>query len=120
MERRDFMTSVAGGALAGAVGTTAVEAAAAHRPADARFHLNYAPHFGMFRHSAGDDPVAQLEFMAERGFGALEDNGMRGRSVAEQERIARAMARLGMTMGVFVAYASFDEPTFTSGTEAKH
>ncbi len=40
--------------------------------------------------------------MAAQGFRSLEDNGMRGRSVADQERIAQAMRRLNMRMGVFV------------------
>ncbi len=67
-----------------------------------RFQLKYGPHFGMFRNHAGDDPVDQLKFAAEEGFHAWEDNGMPGRSVADQERIGKAMADLGITMGVFV------------------
>jgi hydroxypyruvate isomerase len=67
-----------------------------------RFKLDYAPHFGMFENSAGKDVVDQLKFMAGNGFTALEDNGMMGRPVAEQERIAKEMTRLGMKMGVFV------------------
>lgn len=66
------------------------------------FKLKYAPHFGMFSASAGDDPVDQLKFAADEGFRAWEDNGMKGRSVDEQNRIAKAMSDLGMTMGVFV------------------
>jgi hydroxypyruvate isomerase len=64
--------------------------------------MDYAPHFGMFRQSAGADLVDQLRFMHDQGFRSMEDNGMRGRSVADQERIATEMARLGMRMGVFV------------------
>lgn len=82
------------------------------------FKLRYAPHFGMFAQSAGEDPVDQLRFMAERGFSALEDNGMRERPVAEQERIAREMERLGMAMGVFVAHTiHWSEPNLTSGRQ---
>jgi hydroxypyruvate isomerase len=66
------------------------------------FALDYAPHFGMFQRSAGTDLVDQLRWMHDQGFRSLEDNGMRGRPVAEQERIAREMTRLGMRMGVFV------------------
>lgn len=66
------------------------------------FKLRYAPHFGMFSAHAGDDHVAQLEFMASEGFTALEDNELMSRPVAAQERIGNALARLGMTMGVFV------------------
>src|SRR5690606_12211789 len=91
---------------------------AAARPAAAsraRFRMAYAPHFGMFREHAGADLVAQLEFMASEGFTALEDNGMRDRSVADQERIASAMARLGMRMGVFVAHEiSWTEASLTT------
>jgi len=85
------------------------------RAGQSRFRLNYAPHFGMFAAHAGDDLVAQLEFMAAEGFTALEDNGMRDRSVEEQERIARTMQRLNMRMGVFVAHTiDWREPTLTS------
>jgi len=85
-----------------------------------RFKLNYAPHFGMFREHAGPDLVAQLEFMASEGFTALEDNGMRGRPVAEQELIGRTLARLNMKMGVFVAHTiDWRAPTLTSG-DPKH
>ena len=61
-----------------------------------RFKLKYAPHFGMFREHAGEDHLAQLEFMKDEGFVALEDNGMSGREIAAQERIAKAMERLDM------------------------
>ncbi len=76
------------------------------------FKLKYAPHFGMFKHHAGDSPVDQLKFMAEQGFTALEDNGMMGRTIADQEKIAGTMSDLGMTMGVFVSYAEFGERIF--------
>ncbi len=77
--------------------------------------MDFAPHFGMFRAHAGDDPIAELQFMADEGFRALEDNGMRGRSVAEQEKIAREMSRLNIRMGVFVAHTiEWSEPTLTS------
>jgi hydroxypyruvate isomerase len=80
-----------------------------------RFRLNYAPHFGMFKDHAGNDPVDQLTFMADQGFTALEDNGMKGRPVADQKKIAAALERLGMRMGVFVATGSYADATFTSG-----
>ncbi|CAK9101163.1 Hydroxypyruvate isomerase (Glyoxylate-induced protein) [Durusdinium trenchii] len=79
------------------------------------FNLKYAPHFGMFRHHAGNDLVDQVKFMADEGFTALEDNGMAGRDVELQEKIAAEMQRQGMEMGVFVATGSFQDPTFASG-----
>jgi hydroxypyruvate isomerase len=66
------------------------------------FKLKYAPHFGMFKNSAGDDPIDQLKFMADQGFTAMEDNGMMGRTPELQTKIGETMAKLGMTMGVFV------------------
>lgn len=90
------------------------------RQAPRPFRLAYAPHFGMFRAHAGTDLVAQLEFMAAEGFRALEDNGMRDRSVADQDRIAAAMERLGLRMGVFVAHTiGWQAPTLASGDAAK-
>jgi hydroxypyruvate isomerase len=68
----------------------------------------------MFRHSAGGDPIDQLKFMADAGFTALEDNGMRGRPRDLQQRIADQMQRLNMEMGVFVANADFGKVTFAS------
>jgi hydroxypyruvate isomerase len=68
----------------------------------------------MFRHHAGDDPVDQLRFMHDEGFRALEDNGMAQRPVAEQERIAAELSRLGMTMGVFVAHTAWGQVSFAS------
>lgn len=70
--------------------------------AEKTFRLNYAPHFGMFTNHAGKDLIDQLKFMHDQGFRALEDNGMLKRSVEEQEKIGSELARLGMTMGVFV------------------
>lgn len=66
------------------------------------FRMNYAPHDGMFKNSAGADFVDQIKFMYDQGFRAIEDNGLLGRSVADQERIGKTLSQLGMTMGVFV------------------
>ena len=77
-----------------------------------KFKLKYAPHFGMFRHHAGNDLIDQLKFAADQGFTAWEDNGMAGKSKDLQEKVAREMSRLGMTMGVFVAAAHFGKKTF--------
>lgn len=102
--RREFVAAVGG-----AAGAAALAGGAAGQPQTLPtggrkgFRLKYAPHFGMFEAHAGKDPVEQLKFMADQGFAALEDNGMTGRSTEEQERIAKEMSRLKMTMGVFVA-----------------
>jgi hydroxypyruvate isomerase len=84
-----------------ASGTAA--AAKARRPATPRkFQCRYAPHFGMFKEHAGADHVAQLNFMADQGFTALEDNDLMKRPVEVQTLIGETLAKRGMTMGVFV------------------
>jgi hydroxypyruvate isomerase len=105
---------------AGVALASASESTSAQGTSPRTFRLRYAPHFGMFRQHAGADLVAQLEFMRAEGFTALEDNGMKGRSVADQERIGAAMTRLGMQMGVFVAHEiAWNESNLTSGDAAK-
>jgi hydroxypyruvate isomerase len=114
MRRRDFVRTTA---LAGAALATGGARAGDRLQAEA-FTMDFAPHFGMFRASAGDDLIDQLRFMADQGFRSLEDNGMRGRDVAMQERIATEMGRLGMRMGVFVAHTiHWSEPSLTTGRD---
>ncbi|MES2732193.1 MAG: TIM barrel protein [Bacteroidota bacterium] len=110
MERRDFLKKgLAAGAITVTTGAAGLVAATpnptrlfADSKAKHAFKLKYAPHFGMFKNHAGDDPIKQLQFMAEVGFTALEDNGMMARPKEEQEKIGKELQRLGMTMGVFV------------------
>jgi len=114
MQRRTFL-SAAGGVVAS---SAALKASASLERTDMKFTMHFAPHFGMFRHHAGDDLVAQLEFAADQGFTAWEDNGMAGRSVEEQEKLAAAMARLGIRMGVFVLNMdSAWGPAFSQGKQ---
>jgi hydroxypyruvate isomerase len=102
MDRRDFLSATV---AAGAAAAASPQLTHAQSPARAPFKHRYAPHFGMFReHAGGNDLVAQLQFMASEGFTALEDNNMRTRPVADQERVAAEMAKLNMRMGVFVAH----------------
>jgi len=84
------------------------------------FRMKFAPHIGMFKHLAGDDPVDQLRFMAEQGFRAFEDNGMPNRPVAQQEAMARVMQDRNIEMGVFVAHKIYwKEPSLASGNKSK-
>ena len=84
------------------------------------FNLNYAPHFGMFKHHAGNDLVDQLQFMHDYGFRSLEDNGMKNRTTKEQRQIAKKMSQLDMTMGVFVAHNIYwQEPNLTTGNKER-
>lgn len=102
MNRRDFLLKSAGAAVALPVLSSAALGAVARAAGRHTFKLKYAPHFGMFQNSAGKDPIAELKFMADVGFTALEDNGMMKRPPGEQQRIGDMLAKLGMTMGVFV------------------
>ena len=67
----------------------------------ARFSLGYAPHEGSFASRGG--LIEQIAFAADQGFTAWEDNEAAARPLADQERMAKALAQRGMTMGVFVA-----------------
>ncbi len=110
LNRREALT--AGVWAAGAIAGLGSRAAAAPRRSGEPFRLNYAPHFGMFRAHAGDDPIEQLRFMHAEGFRGLEDNGMPGKPPELQERIGATLKELGMTMGVFVAEGNFGKTTF--------
>ena len=81
-----------------------------------KFNLNYAPHLGMFKNSVGDDPIDQINYMADLGFKAFEDNSMRSRSMSLQEKISNTLVQRGIEMGVFVAHKIYwDKPNLASG-----
>ncbi len=104
MKRRNFLknTAASGIALTG-LGSIMGASASDSVSSDAKeFKLNYAPHFGMFKNSAGEELIDQLKFMADQGFTAFEDNGMPNRDTATQTKIGETLEKLGMTMGVFV------------------
>lgn len=106
MQRRSFVKSTLGAASLGVASVSESAADNWHAQpnflAKNNFKLKYGPHIGMFENSAGKDPIDQLKFMADMGFTAFEDNGMMGREPALQEKMGNEMARLGITMGVFV------------------
>ncbi len=56
----------------------------------------------MFKNSAGPDFIDQIKYAYDMGFRAIEDNGMTGRPADQQQKIGDALAKQGMTMGVFV------------------
>ena len=104
MKRRNFIktTAASGVAITGLSGLASAAASQSVATEPAKFQLKYAPHFGMFRNSSGNDLIDQIKFMADQGFTAFEDNGMMGRDVQTQEKIGETLERLNMTMGVFV------------------
>lgn len=119
MKRRQFISSSA--MAGGAIMTSKVTGfAKAENMKNDTFNLNYAPHLGMFKNLAGEDPIDQLNFMADQGFRAFEDNDMKNRSVDLQEKMAATMEKRGITMGVFVAHKIYwTEPNLTSGKADK-
>ena len=121
MDRRHFLrqSALAGGTLLGTREVTDVASSLFQLEESGGFRLNYAPHLGLFDAHAGSDPVDQIAFMAEQGFSAFEDNGLRGRSTAEQARIADALQEHDMQMGVFVAHSiSWGQPALVTGDQA--
>ena len=118
MKRRAFVKTLSAGAgVLAAAGMRRLDAQEEASTPERRFQLKYAPHFGMFQNHAGDDAIDQLKFMADQGFAAMEDNGMKGKPPELQEKIRQEMDRLGMEMGVFVATGGFGKPAFVSGEE---
>lgn len=69
---------------------------------DKPFNLNYSFHDGMFKNSAGKDFIDQIKYAYDMGFRAIEDNGMMGRTPEMQKKIGDTLAKMGMSMGVFV------------------
>lgn len=104
MKRRNFVknTLASSIAMAGITGAMTANSTESSTSQPKKFNLKYAPHFGMFKNSAGEDLIDQLKFMADQGFTAFEDNGLLRRDVATQEKIGETLEKLGMTMGVFV------------------
>ena len=103
MNRSEFIKSAGflGLSLASGASVFASDSKASAK-AEKTFNLNYAPHAGMFAAHAGNNFIDQIKFMHDQGFRSIEDNGLMGRPVAMQEEIGNTLAKLGMTMGVFV------------------
>ena len=122
MERRSFIKKGAAAASVAGMGFPGMNAMELFNAETAQtmntFKLNYAPHLGMFKNLAGENPIDQLNFMADQGFTAFEDNGMKDRSVELQEEMTQTMVNRNMAMGVFVAHKIYwNEPNLTSGKE---
>ncbi|SFC60957.1 hydroxypyruvate isomerase [Parapedobacter composti] len=83
-------------------GTLAANAEGSQKPENKPFNLNYGPHQGQFENHAGKNILDQIQFAYDQGFRSIEDNGFSRRPIDEQEKIGSLLAKLGMTMGVFV------------------
>ena len=106
MQRSEFIKNslLAAGAITTSGGITSAFASdRSHNTlADKTFNLDYAPHQGMFANHAGENFLDQIQFMYDKGFRSIEDNGFLNRSVEEQTKIGNLLAKLNMRMGVFV------------------
>lgn len=114
MERRNFLKrSLVAGTVSAVAGKTLV-GSQLFEPINEikKFKLNYAPHFGMLKNHAGDDPVDQLKFMSDQGFTAMFDNGLMNKSPQQQEKITKTIDDLGMAKGPYVLYADFGKESF--------
>src|SRR5690606_4340801 len=100
MKRSDFIRNT--GMLVGGSIVSANNLPSLSRVKEKTFNLDYAPHQGMFKASAGANFLDEIQYMYDLGFRSIEDNGMPGRDVQEQQKIGELLARLGMRMGVFV------------------
>ncbi|UKT64823.1 hydroxypyruvate isomerase family protein [Pedobacter mucosus] len=106
MKRSEFIRNslLTAGAITTGAGFTETFAAEKKNPllSDKIFNLDYAPHQGMFENHAGKSFLDQIQFMYDKGFRSIEDNGYLDRPVEEQEKIGNLLSKLNMTMGVFV------------------
>jgi len=102
MKRSEFIKSSGLLGLSLTAGFSALANSKESAKAEKTFNLDYAPHAGMFAAHAGNNFIYQIKFMHDQGFRSIEDNGMMGRTIAMQEEIGNTLAKLGMTMGVFV------------------
>jgi hydroxypyruvate isomerase len=105
--RRDFLkkATATGAAILAApavFGTGAFSKRQKAFTATAPFKLKYAPGFGMFREHAGNDIIDNIKFCHDMGFRAMFDNGLMGRPIEDQVKIANEIHRLGMELGPFV------------------
>jgi hydroxypyruvate isomerase len=66
----------------------------------------------MFKEHAGEDIIDNIKFCYDMGFRAMFDNGLMGRTIDDQMKIANEIHRLGMELGPFVLYADFSVTSF--------
>jgi hydroxypyruvate isomerase len=115
MNRRQFLAAGAAAGTTTSLMTFAYQDQSLSQLSGQKFRMKYGPHFGMFEAHAGKDFVDQIKFAADVGFTAWEDNGLMSRSAQDQERIGKALADNGMTMGVFVTDADFGKAAYALG-----
>lgn len=117
MNRRNFIKNTT---IGSSIAMIPIEKIVYNNTPKNNFNLNYAPHFGMFKYSAGKDLIGQLNFIADQGFTAFEDNNLKKRNVSDQNKIASTLIKRNIKMGVFVAHSiHWKEPNLASGNKDK-
>lgn len=103
MKRRNFLQNGFMASAATAFSFSSIDRFAGEvKAADKAFNLNFAFHDGMFAQHAGKDFLDQIRWAYDHGFRSIEDNGMMSRTPEQQQQIGDLLAKLGMSMGVFV------------------
>lgn len=82
------------------------------------FNMKFSPEFGIFKELVGKDLVDQIKWGYDQGFRAWENTYLASKSVADQERISKAVQQLGMEFGQFVGTMNFKIPTFSGRDQA--
>ena len=122
-DRRTFLASTAAisavASLAFVTGETAFgeDDQAQKNEGDPKFKLRFAPHPGSFKATVGGDVIDQINYCHDKGFTAIEYNGIKKETPEMQAKIGETLAKHDMQMGVFVAYANFAKPTFVNPKE---
>jgi len=113
LDRRAFISATAAASMT--LATMNISAAQdAGQVADEKFKLRFAPHPGSLQSTAGNDVIDQINYCHEKGFTAIEYNGIKKETPEKQTEIGETLAKHNMQMGVFVAYADFAKPTFAN------
>lgn len=127
MERRNFLKN---GILSGVGALTGISAVAGraiseplnepkNKQAAKPFRMKFSPDFGLFEEIAGKDSVDQIKWGYDNGFRAWECTGLAIKSVGEQERISKAVQKVGMDFGQFVGNLPFfGEVTFAGDNKS--
>ena len=64
--------------------------------------------------------IDQLNYVADQGFTAFEDNNLKKRTIDNQNKMSKTMQKRGIEMGVFVAHTiHWKEPNLASGDNSK-
>lgn len=113
LDRRTFIAATAAASASFATMRSSSGQDAA-KEEDKKFKLGFAPHPGSFSATVGNDVIEQINYCNEKGFTAIEYNGIKNETPEKQSEIGETLAKHDMKMGVFVAYANFAQPTFAN------